>query len=73
VIQLTEQMFEEAKRMAALDERRKILRALRSYVPRHGENITLTNFEGDLGLVDHQDFYHLEAIFKNGNRQPTSA
>ena len=73
MIQLTEQMFEEVKRMAALDERRKIIRALRSFTPRHGDKITLINFEGDLGLVDHLDFHHLEAIFKNGNGQPTSA
>jgi len=73
MIQLTEQMFEDAKRMAALDERRRIKENLREYVSRSGDRILLVNFEGDLGLLDQHDFHHLDAIFKRGNSNPTSS
>jgi hypothetical protein len=61
-------MFEEAKRMAVLAERRRITEKLKKFVLRSGDRITLINFEGDLGLVNREDFYHLEAIFRDGNR-----
>jgi hypothetical protein len=66
-------MFEDAQRMAALNERRRIIETLRKYVIRSGDTITLVNYEGDLGLVNKDNFYHLSAIFKDGNGQPTSA
>lgn len=73
MITMTEAMFEDAKKMAASAERKRIKEALKSFVLRSGDRILLVNFEGDLGLLDQNDFHHLEAVFKHGNRHSAGA
>jgi hypothetical protein len=66
-ISLTPQMYAEVKRMAALEERRRIIKLLKVFVPTSGKKITILNLDGDLGLAQDIYFLPLDKVFKNGD------
>lgn len=66
-------MFAEVKRMAALEERRRILKVLKEFVPESGKKVTLMNYDGDLGLAVGVYFAPLDKVLKDGNGQPAGA